>query len=228
MNSANIKFIKYDIIRRYKKERNNDICKEEFFGRCNDVITDMLREFEERIESVTSRNIDISEINVSIFFGDEGGPNLFCGTFKHSQIMLIKKAIYEAEKQVDIDEDERQKKIIEPKDQIVENKSEPKQINNWTTPVFALFLYFLKEGGYKERITKKYLTELSEEFNYSKDIEILNNSIIAINKCSEKDPFDEINLLNIITLFTKDYICYPKSKSLALRALTDYQPKPMR
>ncbi|MCX6231032.1 MAG: hypothetical protein NTZ33_05765 [Bacteroidetes bacterium] len=162
--------------------------------------------------------------NIVIKFG------LIYGKLYYDDILAIEKAINEAEKLIIIEEAEELKDKEETQNQERNNKlaSENESNSKWTTPVFALFLYFLKNGGYKKSITKKYLEELCKEFSYSKDIENLNNTIITIKKGNEKDPFNEINLLYIITLFAKDYINYPKSKSLAINALTDYQPKPMK
>ena len=93
-----------------------------------------------------------------------------------------------------------------------------------TTPVFALFLYFLKEGEYETKITKKYLPSLCKKYNYDKKIDNLNNTIIEILKKSAKDPINELNLSQVIKLLDK----YPKSKAMALNefyTFTKYLPE---
>lgn len=128
------------------------------------------------------------------------------GIIKYSQILEIKEAIDQAK--VEVGEQEPN-----------EDKSKIK----WTVSIFALYLYFLKKGGYKNEITKKYLPELCKEFHYGKGINNLNNTIIEINKESEKDPINKSNLLIVISLLEE----YPKSQSHAIKALDNYQPKPV-
>ncbi|MFZ4796571.1 MAG: hypothetical protein ACOYMA_03700 [Bacteroidia bacterium] len=105
--------------------------------------------------------------------------------------------------------------------QINENESEINTINdNWTVSVFALFLYFLKEGGYIENISLKFLQPLCDKYKYSKGTLNLNNTICAIKKNTEKDPVTKPNMLNVIKLLEG----HRRSEKIATKVLSEWLP----
>ncbi|MEI8202422.1 MAG: hypothetical protein WCH34_05385 [Bacteroidota bacterium] len=114
------------------------------------------------------------------------------------------------------------KKLIKESSSINANQKElsinqPKQ-DNWTCPVFALFLYFLKEGNYEKNITKKYLQELSKKYGYTGSDKSLNNEIISIKKEANYNQKTDSNLLKVIEQLS----IYPKSKEKATNAVNEF------